>query len=63
MDISETIAASGLRIGIQTTNSVNESKSVFKVKVISCPWPKFISYEYLNLFSETAELFLAKFYM
>ena len=44
MDISETVAAIGLKIPkyIQTTNLVNESKLVFKVKVISCPWPKVI---------------------
>ena len=42
MDISETAAASGLKIGRYRHNSVNESKLVFKVKVISCPWPKVI---------------------
>ena len=41
MAISETAAASGLK----STNSVNESKLVFKVKVISCPWPKALTYE------------------
>ena len=36
MDISETTAASGLKhLKMQTTNSVNESKWVFKVMVIS----------------------------
>ena len=43
MYISETAAASGLKIGrLQTANSVNESKLVFNVKVISGPWPKVI---------------------
>ena len=42
MDISETAAASGMKIGRYRTYSVNESKLVFKVKVISCPWPKVI---------------------
>ena len=41
MYISETAAASGLKIGrLQTANSVNESKLVFNV--ISGPWPKVI---------------------
>ena len=42
MDISETAAASGPKIGRYKQLIQKMKLLVFKVKVISCPWPKVI---------------------
>ena len=52
MDISETAAASGLKIGRYKQLIQKMKLLVFKVKVTSCPWPKVIYMKIKTCFSQ-----------